>query len=176
MRIACPNCSAAYDVPPERVPPGRTVKCARCAISWIPVVEATPAHPPTLLTPVTFSGSGSLPAPSGLPAPNVIERMGTTMSGPAIPDPAPPEPAFDSVPDPVATSPAQPVIPSNRLLAAAWLLTVLVLAGLAWAAISRRADVMRLWPPSERAYAAFGFANPSAPTNPSALANPSAPR
>lgn len=165
MRIACPTCSAAYDVPPERVPPGRTVKCARCAISWIPVLEATPGQPSNLLTPATLPAPPSPSGPSALPAPNVVERMGTTMSGPAIPDPAPPEPepAFDSVPDPVAPTPGRPVTASNRLLAAAWLLTVLVLAGLAWAAITRRADVMRVWPASERAYAAIGLTNPSAP-------------
>ena len=37
MRIACPECSAAYDVPAERVPPGKGVRCARCGGVWTPV-------------------------------------------------------------------------------------------------------------------------------------------
>ena len=105
-----------------------------------------------------------------LPAPNVIERMGNAMPGAAIPDPAPPdstaEPAFDEVPGPVF--PARPVASArnSRLLAAAWLLTVLVLVGLAWAALSRRAEIMRAWPPSQRAYAAIGLAPPDDPMKP----------
>ncbi|MFZ6761838.1 zinc-ribbon domain-containing protein [Pseudoroseomonas sp. WGS1072] len=42
MRIECPHCAAAYDVPDSALSPGREVRCARCAHDWAPV----PAPPP----------------------------------------------------------------------------------------------------------------------------------
>lgn len=44
MRIVCPSCSAAYDVPDSLVTPGRVVRCARCGGQWMPV-DAAPAPP-----------------------------------------------------------------------------------------------------------------------------------
>jgi predicted Zn finger-like uncharacterized protein len=44
MRIVCPSCSAAYDVPDSLVLPGRVVRCARCTQEWTPV-DAVPAEP-----------------------------------------------------------------------------------------------------------------------------------
>jgi hypothetical protein len=43
----------------------------------------------------------------------------------------------------------------------AWLLTIAVLAGLGWAAVDRRAAIMKAWPPSIRAYLAIGLAAPA---------------
>ncbi|WP_159995782.1 zinc-ribbon domain-containing protein [Roseomonas sp. 18066] len=36
MRIECPDCAAAYDVPEALVAPGREVRCVRCAHGWVP--------------------------------------------------------------------------------------------------------------------------------------------
>ena len=43
MRIACPSCSAAYDLPEEQLAAGRAVRCARCGAKWTPVAQAQPA-------------------------------------------------------------------------------------------------------------------------------------
>lgn len=39
MRIVCPSCSAAYDVPEGRLRPGRVVRCTRCGKEWAPVAR-----------------------------------------------------------------------------------------------------------------------------------------
>src|SRR4051794_8734172 len=44
MRIACPSCGAAYDVPENRLMPGKPVQCARCGTRWAPL-ERAPATP-----------------------------------------------------------------------------------------------------------------------------------
>ena len=60
MRIVCPGCEAAYEVPEAMLSPGRTVRCARCGRDWVPLPEqgqaaavveedipaAPPAEPP----------------------------------------------------------------------------------------------------------------------------------
>lgn len=39
MRIVCPGCEAAYEVPEAMLSPGRTVRCARCGRDWLPLPE-----------------------------------------------------------------------------------------------------------------------------------------
>jgi predicted Zn finger-like uncharacterized protein len=39
MRIVCPGCEAAYEVPEAMLSPGRTVRCARCGRDWVPWPE-----------------------------------------------------------------------------------------------------------------------------------------
>ena len=45
MRIVCPKCAAAYEVPADRLKVRRTVRCARCDEQWAAVkdIEHTPA-------------------------------------------------------------------------------------------------------------------------------------
>ena len=131
MRIGCPSCHAEYVVPDDRLASGRVVRCARCGTDWTPVVAAEPARP--VVVPV------EIPPPLA----------------PSVPDP-PPVPA----PFPVA-SPAERSPPARRRgagVAIGWLLSVAALAALGWAAYAWRADVMRVWPASERAYVALGLA------------------
>lgn len=137
MLIACPQCSATYDLPPERLPPGREVRCARCITLWTPVpLEPVPVEPLTLA-----------------PLESLADVRGDTA--------AQPQPAFAftaSLPAEIlAAAPALPVR-GGWLLPVAWCLTVAIVAGLGWLAVDRRADVMRAWPASERAYVALGLA------------------
>jgi hypothetical protein len=44
----------------------------------------------------------------------------------------------------------------RRGAGAAWAASILVLAGLAFAAVQFRAEIMQGWPPSQRLYAVFG--------------------
>jgi predicted Zn finger-like uncharacterized protein len=51
MRLICPSCSAAYDVPDHRLGGGaRRLRCTRCAHEWKlePAPEAPPPEPPRL--------------------------------------------------------------------------------------------------------------------------------
>ncbi len=146
MRITCPACTAAYDVPDAQLAPGRGVQCARCGSGWVPVAPAATAAP--LVQPAKASALPAAPPPAASP---------TDAPAPA---PADERPALErlyaaAIPPPL---PQPPPIPRGRtLLPVAWAATLMVLAGLAAAAVTWRTDVMRAWPPSERLYAALGL-------------------
>ena len=46
MRIVCPSCAAAYDVPDERLSPGRSVRCSGCEARWVPLEQELPTQEP----------------------------------------------------------------------------------------------------------------------------------
>ena len=139
MRITCPNCAAVYDVPAERLAGGRTVRCARCGSGWVPPADESALEPP--------------------PAPVVPEVAEPEVPEAATLGVAEPEPV--SAPAPAATVGGR----LRRLLAVrlpvpvllAWVGSLVLLGALAWAMIAWRLDVMRVWPPSERLYSAFGL-------------------
>jgi len=138
MRIVCPSCGAAYEVPESRLGAGKPVRCSRCGETWAPV------EPPP-------------PAPPEPERPRLEERLAPETSAILAPEPAP-------VVAPVAERSTPP--PSGREgerggpgLKVAWALSFAVLAAAAWGAYDRREDVMRAWPASERAYAALGIAD-----------------
>jgi hypothetical protein len=60
-----------------------------------------------------------------------------------------------------------------------WLVTIIVLAALCWAAYGWRDQIMQSWPPSIRVYAALGLTppvpQPAAPATPEAPAAPPLP-
>lgn len=122
MRIACPSCATEYDVPDDRLRPHRMVRCARCGGEWVPV--------------------------RNLPAPEMAEDDVAPLVA-AETEPEPP---------PVRVSPAMERLtrpaPERRQvgggLAFAWLMSFAVLAALAGAAITWRADIEHAWPPSAR--------------------------
>jgi predicted Zn finger-like uncharacterized protein len=107
MRIACPTCQAAYEVPDTLLRPpapgaaARKVKCARCGNAWAPEVpEAAPA-PMALPAPVPSPGPQaalpppdpppvSMPAPVTAPTPVVVPAADALP--PAEPDDLPPPP------------------------------------------------------------------------------------
>ena len=37
MKIVCPACAAAYEIPANRLQPGQVVRCARCGGDWTPL-------------------------------------------------------------------------------------------------------------------------------------------
>ncbi len=76
MRITCPNCSAIYDVPAEKMA-GRTLKCARCGHGWVPVS----ATPPVVEAPAS-------PDPLPEPAPAVAPIVVPARLAPRAPAPA----------------------------------------------------------------------------------------
>ena len=136
MRVACPECAAEYELPPEvaaRLAPGRAVRCARCGASWAPVPEEAPG------------GESAAPAPAlddPEPEPPPV--------GPAEPIAAP------ALAAPRRGRPAVPQ-PGGRGAALGWVATAAVLLLAAGAAWHWRVALVQAWPPLARAYMALGL-------------------
>lgn len=133
MRIVCPSCAAAYEVPDARLLPGQPVRCARCGTNWSPVAESPPAAKPV-----------QPPAASPLPPP---------PSRPAASDAQ----IFSSPSPLVAADPGKIGAAGGPAVLAGWVLSVAVILGVGWAAVTFRYDVMHAWPPSERLYSTLGL-------------------
>jgi predicted Zn finger-like uncharacterized protein len=127
MRLVCPKCQAAYDVPDTRLGgKPRRLRCTRCAHEWM--VEPPPPLPPPPVSPLR-------------PAAPLVAAAAAH----------PPQAAFPDYTEDKT---------SDRGALAAWAVSVLLVTGLALAAVYFREDVMRLWPPSQRLYALFGAVPP----------------
>jgi predicted Zn finger-like uncharacterized protein len=133
MRIVCPSCSAAYDVPDSLVTAGRIVRCARCGGDWTPVEAAAPEQ--------------HLPPP---PAPDLTPAPGAEFPAPRMVA----KPRLSAM-DRLAAHPAFPR-PSIRLRMA-WAGSFVLLALMIGAAYVWRSEIVAAWPPSARAYAVFGL-------------------
>ncbi len=140
MRVSCPACDAAYEIPDDVMAAGRRLRCARCANEWVPVAAEDPADlappPPVVAAKVEPTTEDLEPAqPSARPPPPLV------ASPPLIQDRAEPEPESRS---------------AARVLAA-WTLSVAILVGIAVAAYVFRETVQSAWPPSQLLYAALGL-------------------
>lgn len=146
MRVQCPDCTIAYDVPDHLLVGHRVLRCARCGAEWTP---GQPAAKPEEATPV----QSPPPLPAALPP----------LAAPA-PLPDQHEAQLEREPFSAMQRLALPVEPPRRTpwVGLAWVGSLIVVAALAWGAVTWRADVMHAWPPSTRAYAALGLA----PTSP----------
>jgi predicted Zn finger-like uncharacterized protein len=143
MRIACPSCSVAYDVPDSLLKAGRVVRCAGCGGEWTPI--ETRAEP-------------ELAPPPEPPAP----AFETSLVAPPPQPPADrPPAAAEAAPRPASAMDrlVQPPTRSSSLvrLRLAWLASAVLLVTLAWGAYAWRAQIVTAWPPSARLYAAFGM-------------------
>ncbi len=117
MRLNCPSCTAAYDVPEARLGSGpRRLRCTRCKHVWTLYPPAPPPEPPPLFAAPQF------PLAAGFPD-------------------------YEEAPE-------KPILDQRAMLA--WAASLLLLVGLAVAAVQFRGEVMHIWPPSQRLYAAFG--------------------
>ena len=146
MRIVCPSCSAAFEVPELRLMPGQAVRCARCGTDWMPLAgpESAAESEPTMVMQAAKPAKQPLPAPG--PEPTVVFQPALLMQD------APPAgkrtPIHDGLNLAAAAGPA---------LIASWAVSIAAVAGLVWAAVAWRGDVMNAWPPSERLYMALGL-------------------
>ena len=149
MRIVCPSCAAAYEVPDARVVPGQPVRCARCGTSWTPVAGPQPA---TDAAPTRLPTAGPVPLPR--PAPTAAPKT-TAPTLPRLPSNA----QVFSTPDPFAMTPEGPGtrFAGGPAVLAGWVVSVAAVVGLGWAAITWRHDIMHAWPPSERLYSTLGL-------------------
>jgi len=180
MRIVCPSCQAAYEVPETllRAEPGaapRKVKCARCAHAWAPevpppevtpVAEAiaapAPARPAALAAPAPAAPPDEPPPPAPPPAPEsapvaaLVPAAAPALEHMAAPTAAPVPRVAEKLapadpPSEVARGPG--LVP----VALAWVASLAVLGGAAWAALRWREAVMAAWGPSRRVYELLGL-------------------
>ena len=137
MRIVCPLCSSAYDVPEALLAPGRTVRCAKCADEWVPLTAELPPRVPPEPEP-------EMEEPWPEPPPHRAEPMA-----------AAPLTAMERL----ASRPAPLPRPSYGL-GAAWVGSILVVALLGWGLVTWRAAIVQAWPASIRLYDALGLVTP----------------
>ena len=138
MRIVCPSCSAAFEVPETRLAPGQVVRCARCSADWTPLAVPEPAVLAQSVEPL----EQPLPTRSAEPATPMTPAVQATPSKGRL------ALLLDRLSFASAGEPA---------LIAGWAASIAVLLILVWAAVAWRSDVMRAWPPSERLYTALGL-------------------
>lgn len=168
MRLACPNCATAYEIPDRVLGTGmRKLRCARCGTEWAsPALPAEPATSPT-------KGEAAPPLPrSREPAePDAPRATSSALaegsSAFAVPGPSiagevprrrwPPEAprAQDFAPEPRAATPAS--------IWLSWAGTIVVIVLLVWGGYTFRTEVMHFWPASERLYALMGLGQASGP-------------
>ena len=154
MRIVCPSCSAAYDVPDSLVTAGRVVRCARCDGEWTPV-EAS-AVPPEVLAATPADEVATVPANEAATVP----PEEAAPRPPALPVPEAPANRLAATPrqsamDRLAAQSARPE--SSTLLRLAWAASLVLLVLAAGAAYTWRGQIVAAWPPSAHAYAALGL-------------------
>lgn len=167
MRISCPSCSAAYEIPDHVLgKAGRTLRCARCGTEWaisVPQLGASAeaaAPEPELVLPPRLERMEEAPPP---------EPIGAVASHapPAIAVAEPPF-AFDRMlgapqratkearHEDAGTGAGQPGTPASVWLG--WVGTIILLVVLVWCGYVFRTEVMHVWPASERLYALLGMA------------------
>lgn len=147
MRITCPNCGAHYEVPESKLSGRKAVRCSRCGVDWSPLDEDV-TEPEAEVAPVMSR----------------LEDIHLPPPEPVMPEP--PEEEERAVP---VALPASGFTAMQRLsqaagapapsiwLRIAWGLSIVLLVAVLWSAFNWRADIMRVWPASERAYAALGL-------------------
>ncbi|WP_158287557.1 zinc-ribbon domain-containing protein [Falsiroseomonas bella] len=172
MRIACPNCSAEYEVPDTLLAAGpRLLRCARCSHQFEASAPGAVA--------VAAAGPAATPAPAEEPAPPPAPAAEPQVTEPPPPPeaaaPPGPEPARpEREPEPEPTPPpraaraprvADPPLPyrpppdsprGGLPLVLAWLLSLAILGGAGWATWHYHAEIVAAWPPAERLYQALG--------------------
>ena len=137
MRIVCPACAAAYEVPDGRLLPGRVVRCARCETDWMPLGEVEP-EPPS-------------PELDAVPPPE------PEIEAPVVEAPVVEAPGVEALVIETPVAPAPVEVKQVVALRASWAASVLLLLAGFYLAYSARERVMHAWPPSMRAYAALGL-------------------
>jgi len=147
MILTCPQCSTRYQTDAALfAPPGRKVKCAKCAYVWL---QAAPSPEPD--TDIAAEEPPPPPRPVAEPPPQRAAYV-------------PPQeayaPARDYAPAPTVSAPRKaPETPwSYRLgIAAGWLGLALIVIVIGWAAETYRQQIASLWPQSSSLYSALGL-------------------
>ena len=130
MRIVCPSCAARYEIADAMLAKPRTVRCSRCAREWLQ--DPIPTE---------------IPEPAA-PEPEIAEPPAETLQPPA-PAPVIPEPPAPAEPSRPVQSAAKK---TDSKVVLAWIASLLLLAALAFAAYTDRAEIQTAWPPSARIF------------------------
>lgn len=145
MILTCPQCATRYQTDAALfAPPGRKVKCAKCAHVWLQ--SAPPPEPELEMASDEPPPSGPIAEPAPQRAAYAPPREAAARDEYA---PAPAVPAQ-------SRGPATPW--STRLgLAAGWLGLALIVLVIGWAAETYRQQIASLWPQSSSLYSALGL-------------------
>ncbi len=151
MRVSCPSCAAAYEVPDRLIGTGRRLRCSRCGHDWLvePPAEGAP-------------GAAADPAPAAAGAPTDPDAA----APPPGREPPPPIAAAAQPPAPRrAPQVIDPPLPrlgdapprSGRRLALAWAATAVAVLALVGVLALFREEITSAWPPAARLYLALGL-------------------
>jgi predicted Zn finger-like uncharacterized protein len=145
MRVVCPSCAAAYEVPEAKLAAGvRRLRCAACGAEWaLPPPEEPSSPPPPEPAPAAAAAPPAEPPAEPPPAP----------AGVTPPLRAPAE--LLAGPPGEAESPPRP--PASGAVVAAWAASVLLLLGCGVAVFYFQAEILRAWPPAARFYGLLGL-------------------
>ena len=152
MRIACPTCAAAYDVPDALLAAGpRLLRCARCSTEFsaaLPEAKAPPEPEPAPALQAAPPPDSALPEPSPAPAPPAE----LALAPPERPKPT----RGPAAPSPMDTLDA-PAPPGQGRLAAAWIASFGTIGAGLFALLHWQAEIAAAWPPASRLYAVLGL-------------------
>lgn len=173
MRIVCPSCDAAYEVPESLLgDDAQVVRCARCGGEWTPertqsdpvpgLIPPAPASAPTsgfepdrqvevAVRPDGVSDDAARPAVQPRAAGGLSERLAARQRRVEPREPELPSDAFGSL---------RVSLLSRRMQlfsAAAWLASLTVLVAAAGTLYVRRPEIQAIWPASERLYRLLGL-------------------
>lgn len=136
MRITCPSCGAAYQVPDALLATRRALRCAGCGQTWVPggPSAATRAEP-----------SAAPPPPAPPPAED-FAPVAARLAAPVI------EPRAERA----AAAPRRAGNERLSPLALAWAGSLAAFAALLAGLVLFRAEIAAAWPPFQRVALLFG--------------------
>ncbi|MFC7477192.1 zinc-ribbon domain-containing protein [Dankookia sp. GCM10030260] len=138
MRIICPACAAAYEVPDRLLGTGRSLRCRSCGHAWR-------VAPPAAGAPIEAAEAGRPPAAAAVPLPPLPE-----------PPPTAPLRRAPQIIDPPLPRPSDLPLSGGIALRLAWGASLLAVAGMGLALWLFRAEIVEAWPPAARLYLMFG--------------------
>jgi predicted Zn finger-like uncharacterized protein len=141
MRIICPACAAAYEVPDRLIGTGRSLRCRSCGHAWRVEPQATGAWEPQATgamppepPPPPLAG----PPPLVAPPATLVPRRAPQLIDPPLPRPS-------------------DLPPHGRVaLRLAWGASILAVVGMGIALWLFRAEIVEAWPPAARLYLMLG--------------------
>lgn len=155
MRIVCPLCSSAYEVPDAMLAGGRRLACVRCLNEWVPELPEKERQPADELTMPGLLPESEVPALAPLPPPRDVSAK-PEIDAPAG-DETPPllrsEPRFSAILADLRRERARP----DRRLETILVLgaSVLIMLGAFVGIYVYRQALMDIWPPSQRLFSAL---------------------